>query len=514
MLKKNEIVTVRIEDMSKDGEGIGKADGFALFVKDTVPGDLVEAGIMKMKKTYGYARLIRVLKSSPDRTEAPCPVAKQCGGCRLQMMTYDSQLRMKQSLVRNALERIGGFSVRLEGEQAEQESEEENAGDNTVLLQKIVPSAAPLRYRNKAVIPVGADREGKPAAGFFAAHSHTIIPCEDCLLGPEENAEILRIFLEWMEEQHIEPYDEKSGTGLIRHIFLRKSREEGCFQLCLIVNGKRIPAVKQLQDSLDRLRTPEGKPLIAGACFSINTRNTNVIFGKPAEALWGDPVITDSLHAVKAGITRHYRISPASFYQVNPAVAEKIYDAVLEFADLTGSETVFDLYCGTGTIALFLAAKAARVIGVEVVPDAVRNAEENARLNGCTNVRFIEGKAEEIIPDLVRMEQLAADVVVVDPPRKGCAMPLLQTIVNMHSRKIVYVSCDPATMARDMKYLCANGYRAVCVRPYDQFAMSTHVESCVLLERVSNRKADSYVKLNVRMEDYYRIKDAEKKTDE
>ena len=476
MLKKNDKVTIRIEDISKDGEGIGKADGFALFVKDTVPGDFVEAGIMKLKKNYGYARMIRVIEPSPDRVEASCPVARQCGGCRLQTMSYDKQLQVKEGIVKNALEHIGGFTVISEKDANRPERKPE-----AVIMHSIVPADPVFRYRNKAVIPVRTDREGYPAAGFYAGHTHAVIPCDDCLLGPEENSHIVRCILNWMKAQHITAYNESDGSGLIRHIFLRKSRESGRFQLCLIVNGKKIPGVDILRKELDKLLTPLGDPLICGACFSVNTKNTNVIFGSTPKTLWGEPVLEDSLHSETFGVDVQYRISPMSFYQVNPNIAEKMYEEVLALADLTGKETVFDLYCGTGTISLFLASKAAEVIGVEIVPEAVLNARENARINGCGNARFLEGKAEEVVPALLKKEKLHADVVVVDPPRKGCAESLIQTILDISPDKIIYVSCDPATLARDLRILCEGDYSIKSVRAYDQFAMSMHVETVCLL---------------------------------
>ena len=501
MLKKNDNVTIRIEDISKDGEGIGRADGFALFVKDTVPGDLVEAGIVKMKKKYGYARLIRVLEPSPDRIQALCPVARQCGGCRLQMMRYDMQLKLKENIVRNALEHIGGFSVIPADLGKESERQPGEAP-----LYPAVSADPPLRYRNKSVIPVRTNKEGHPVAGFYAGHTHSIIPCEDCLLGPEENSRIIRCILDWMQEEKIPAYNEKETSGLIRHIFLRKSRENGRFQLCLIVNGKKVPAVSSLKAALDRIETPAGESLICGACYSVNSKNTNVIFGSAPKTLWGDPILEDSLHSETFGVSVRYKISPMSFYQVNPNIAEKIYEEVLALADLTGKETVFDLYCGTGTISLFLASKAAEVIGVEIVPEAVRNAEENALINGCANARFIEGKAEKVIPVLIEKEGIHAGVVVVDPPRKGCAESLLQTILAAAPDRIIYVSCDPATLARDLKILCAEKYQIKSVRPYDQFAMSMHVETVCLLSNTQRPKKESYITLDVEMEDYYRIK--------
>ena len=459
--RKNEVVTLTITDISKEGEGIGKADGFTLFVRDAMPGDTIEAGITKLKKTYGYARLLRVISPSPDRVEPLCSASGPCGGCRLQNMSHDAQLRLKEKSVRDALDRIGCLTG--------------------TPLQPIVSKEPHTRWRNKAVIPVGYDKSGRLQAGFYAGHSHRIVPCEDCLISPEEYGLIVRSVLCWMKEEGIAAYDEATGNGLVRHIFLRKSREEGTIQLCLIVNGKSVPSVGSLRKRIEALR--EKGAHVSGAAFSANTRRTNVIFGTPVRTLWGNPVITDELHATvgKKTFAAHYRIAPASFFQVNPWVAEEICADVLRLADLHGTETVCELYCGIGTLSMFLAQHAGRLVGVEIVPEAVENARENARINGLSNTRFYEGKAEEIMPALYREQGVSADLVVVDPPRKGCDAMLLETIISMNPAKVIYVSCDPATLARDLRILAEAGWEPTYVRPYDQFVFSTHVEVVSLL---------------------------------
>ena len=407
-------------------------------------------------------------------------------------MRHEAQLRLKEKIMCDALSRVGGFSVA-------RPSEPHTSDEPGQLHVESIRSRGPLtRWRNKAVIPVGSDSSGCPQAGFYAGHSHRIVPCADCLISPEENRLLVKTILDWMKEHGIAAYDEATGTGLIRHIFLRKSREEGTIQLCLIVNGHKIPACDALQRRIEALR--EAGVRVSGAAFSANTKQTNVIFGEAVRTLWGDPAITDELHATVDGhtYTARYRIAPASFFQVNPWVAEEICADVLRLAALQGTETVCELYCGIGTLSMFLAQKAGRLIGVEIVPEAVENARENARRNGLTNTHFYEGKAEEIMPALYLEQGLYADLVVVDPPRKGCDRALLNTIIAMDPGKVIYVSCDPATLARDLRILADAGWEPTYVRPYDQFVFSTHVETVCLL---SNRKPDSYVHLNLKMED-------------
>lgn len=481
-MKKNDVFTMIITDMDEEGAGIGKLDGYTWFIKDTVIGDEVEAGVMKMKKTYGFARLIRVITPSSARTEPKCPVARQCGGCQFQAMAYDKQLLFKENKIKNALQRIGGVK------------------NVEALMEPILGMEHPWRYRNKAQFPIGLDKSGKIVAGFYAGHTHCIIPQEDCLLGVEENPKILEIVRKFMEEYRIRPYDEDTHTGLVRHVLIRKGFHTGEIMVCLVINGKKLPAAEKLVEALLAV------PGMTSISINRNQEKTNVIMGQEIVHLYGNGYITDYIGDVK------YQISPLSFYQVNPVQTEKLYATALEYAGLTGNEVVWDLYCGIGTISLFLAKKAKMVYGVEIVPQAIADANANARLNGMENTEFFVGKAEEVLPEQFEKHQIYADVIVVDPPRKGCDEKCLETMVKMQPEKIVYVSCNPATLGRDVKYLTDAGYEVKRVRGCDMFAWSGHVESVVKLVRKSNRKSkpDTYVKLSLDMEDYYRIKGQEK----
>ncbi len=448
-IKKNDCFTVSIEDMSEDGSGIGKLDGYIWFIKDAVKGDVVEAKAMKMKKSYGFARLMRVITPSPDRIEPACPVARQCGGCQLQAMSYESQLKFKENKVYNNLRRIGGFT--------------------DIPFLPIMGMDEPWRYRNKAQFPFGRNKNGEIVTGFYAGRTHDIIPQEDCLLGVEENKKILESIKEYMIENHVAPYEEETHQGLIRHALIRKGFKTGELMVCVIINGKKLPHSEKLVEKLCRF---DGMTSIS---YSINTDKTNVILGKELVNLYGPGYITDYIGDVK------YRISPLSFYQVNPVQTEKLYGTALEYAGLTGGEVVWDLYCGIGTISLFLAQKAKKVYGVEIVPQAIDDARENAKLNGLDNVEFFVGKAEEVLPEQYEKNKVYADVIVVDPPRKGCDEQCLNTIVTMAPKRVVYVSCDSATLARDLKMLCEKGYEVEKVRCCDMFGWTTHVETVCLL---------------------------------
>ena len=449
--QKNDILTVTIEDMGHDGEGIGKADGYTLFVKDAVIGDVIEAKIMKVKKNYAYARLMRILEPSPHRVEPVCPMARPCGGCQLQMMDYQEQLRFKQKKIEDNLRRIGGFEQ--------------------IPMEPILGMEQPFRYRNKAQFPVGTDKEGNLVTGFYAGRTHDIINNRNCYLGVEENRQVLDVVLGWMEEYGVPAYDEKTGTGLVRHILIRYGFKTGEMMVCLVINGERVPKQEAL---VERLREISGMTSIT---TSTNQERTNVIMGSKIRTLWGTPYISDYIGEVK------YQISPLSFYQVNPVQTEKLYGTALEYAGLDGNETVWDLYCGIGTISLFLAQKAKKVYGVEIVPAAIEDARRNAELNGITNAEFFVGKAEEVLPEMYAKGEARADVIVVDPPRKGCDAALLETVVKMQPERIVYVSCDSATLARDLKWLCAEGYELKRVRGVDMFPMTGHVETVVLLSK-------------------------------
>ena len=461
-MDKNERVVLTIEDMTTDGEGVGKVNGCALFVKDTVIGDTIEAVVTKMKKNYGYARLLQVLVPSPHRVEAPCPIARPCGGCQLQAMSYAEQLCWKREKVRRNLERIGGLSVPV---------------------APVIGMENPWRYRNKTQVPVGRDRSGSIRAGFFAGRTHTIIPQEDCLLAPEENGRIIRIVTDFMTEMEIEPYEEETHRGLVRHILIRKAFATGEIMVCLVINGRSLPGAAEL---VKRLRAVPG---MADISLNINEERTNVILGREIKKLFGPGYITDRIGTVS------YQISPLSFFQVNPVQTEKLYAAALEFAGLTGKETVWDLYCGIGTISLFLAQKAKKVYGVEIIPAAIEDARRNAAFGGFSNAEFFVGRSEEVLPawykeqlrsGAVQPGEAPVDVIVVDPPRKGCEQTLLTTMVQMAPKRIVYVSCDSATLARDLKYLCAEGYRVEKVQPCDMFPMTGHVETVILLSKAES----------------------------
>ena len=472
-MNKNDCFKLKITDMGVDGEGIGKYDGMTFFVKDALIGDEILARALKLKKNYGYARVEEILTPSPYRVEPKCPIHRQCGGCQIQALSYEKQLEFKGEKVRNNLLRIGGFS----------EEELDQVMEPTVGMEE------PYRYRNKAQFPVGKDKEGNLITGFYASRTHSIIPVTDCLLGVSENEEILVAMKNYMQKNHIEPYDEKTGKGLIRHVLIRFGFTTKEIMVCLIINGTKLPNQKDLIDALTKI---DGMTSIS---FNVNTRNTNVILGDRTECIWGQSYITDYIHLregkdfTTTDTAIAYQISPQSFYQVNPEQTEKLYSLALEYAGLTGQESVWDLYCGIGTISLFLAQKAKQVYGVEIVPQAIEDARNNASINGITNAEFFVGKAEEVLPEFYESHKgkddtmSRPDVIVVDPPRKGCDRLCLDTILKMQPARVVYVSCDSATLARDLRILCDGGYELKKVRPVDQFAHTGHVETVCLLSR-------------------------------
>ena len=464
--RKNDLVPLEIEDCGIDGEGIGKADGFTVFVKDAVIGDTVTAKIIKAKKNYGYGRLMEVLKPSPYRVEPKCEFARQCGGCQLQALSYDQQLVFKTNKVKGHLERIGGFT--------------------DIPMEPIIGMDELFHYRNKAQFPVGRNKEGKIVTGFYAGRTHNIIENRDCALGVAENKEVLDRVIAHMEKYGIEPYNEATGKGLVRHVLIRYGYFTKEVMVCLILNGNKIPKEELLVKSLCEI------PGMTSITINVNKKHSNVILGEEIRLLWGQEYITDRIGDIS------YQISPLSFYQVNPMQTQKLYAKALEYADLHGEETVWDLYCGIGTISLFLAQKAKFVRGVEIVPAAIENAKENAKLNGLENTEFFVGKAEEVLPREYKKNGVYADVIVVDPPRKGCDETLLETMVEMNPDRIVYVSCDSATLARDLKYLCERGYELRKVCPVDQFGMTVHVETVVLL---SQQKPDDTIEIDLDLDE-------------
>jgi len=499
--RKNDVIEFDIIDYGNEGEGIGKTDAFTWFIKDTVIGDRVRASVMKLKKNYGYARLLEVIKPSRDRVEPPCKVARACGGCTLQASSYKSQLRFKENKVLSSLERIGGFSR------------------DSYEYDGIIGMEEPFRYRNKAIFPVGKNKAGEVISGFYANHSHTIIENDDCLLGVKENKQILDIVLDFIRKFRIEVYDEDSHNGLVRNILIRKGFHTAELMVCIIINGDRLSHTSEL---VEALLSVEGMTSIS---LNINKAKTNVIMGKEMINLYGNGYIEDYIGDIK------FRISPLSFYQVNPEQTFKLYSKALEYANLSGNEVVWDLYCGIGSISLFLARSARQVYGIEIIKEAIDDAIENARINGIDNASFYVGEAEKVLPKLYGdfesgkdksgdnegnkidggnvskvsdvsdkevVNKFAPDVMVVDPPRKGCDKLCLDTMIKMNPERIVYVSCDCATLARDARYLCENGYglRRVCV--VDQFGHTGHVETVALLSKLD---VDKHIDVEIKLDE-------------
>ncbi|MCM1263162.1 MAG: 23S rRNA (uracil(1939)-C(5))-methyltransferase RlmD [Butyrivibrio sp.] len=475
--QKNDIVTVKIEDIGNDGEGIGRIDGYALFVKDAVIGDTVEARITKIKKNYGYARLEKVITPSSFRVEPRCTFHRQCGGCQIQAMAYEKQLEFKHNKIRNNLIRIGGFAPEYVD----------------AVMEPIIGMRNIWHYRNKAQYPVGYDRNGNLVAGFYAGRTHDIIHNTDCAIGGRENKQILETILTYMKENNVPAYHEATGEGLIRHILIRTGFASGEIMVCLIINGKTLPLEKALVEKLTQIEL--GEKHIASISVNVNTERNNVIMGKETRTLWGKDYIEDSIRILEsadgeekiAGEVK-FHISALSFYQVNPEQTEKLYSIALDYAGLTGNETVWDLYCGIGTISLFLARYAKQVYGVEIIPQAIEDAKENARINGIGNAEFYVGKAEEVLPEKYEKDGIHADVIVVDPPRKGCDEKCLETMLAMQPERIVYVSCDSATLARDLRVLADGGYEVKRVRGVDQFGGTVHVETVIMMQYCGKEK--------------------------
>ncbi|MCR5203093.1 MAG: 23S rRNA (uracil(1939)-C(5))-methyltransferase RlmD [Lachnospiraceae bacterium] len=457
--KKNDECIVDITDFGNDGEGIGKVDGFTLFINEAVPGDKVQVKILKVKKNYGYAKIINIIKPSPDRTKSLCPVFSRCGGCSLQHITYEAEKKWKEKKVRDCLERIAGVDTQGKAE-------------------NIITPDSFLRYRNKGQFPVGLSKDNRIITGFFAKRSHVIIDNPDCLIEKEFAEKIIKCVVTFMEEYRIEPYDEVERRGIVRHIMIRDGENTGDIMVCLVINADELPYSEKLVERLKVLEI-EGFS-IKSICLSINKKNTNVILGRDIKLLYGNAYIEEKLG------DKIYKISPLSFFQVNSKMAVKLYDKVAEYADFSKDDIVYDLYCGTGTISLYIADKVKKVIGVEIVGPAVVNARENAKANNLQNAEFYEGAAEEVVPRLYEESggSLKANVVIVDPPRKGCDEKLLETIIKINPQKVVYVSCNPSTLARDVKYLSNEGYSLIKYAPADMFSRTTGVETVCLLEKM------------------------------
>ena len=448
MLRKNDEITVTVERFG--GEmGIAHLDGLTLFVQGALPGETVVARAQKVEKTHAFLKTLRVLTPSESRVTPPCPYYEKCGGCVCQHMTYEASLQMKRERVRDALTRIGGL---------------------TVDVAPVIGMDDPWRYRNKTALPVGGEK-GAPQIGFYAPRSHRIIDIEGCLIAKQESDEVSAILRRWMEKFEIEPYHEETRVGLIRHVMSRVSRS-GQVMAVVVAAAASLPHEREL---IAMLRA--GVPGLCSLYLNINRRGDNVILGPESRLLHGEERLSDALCGLQ------YALSPQSFFQVNPIQTEKLYQTAVDFAGLTGNELVADLYCGAGTISLLLARHARKVVGIEIVPQAIRDAEENARTNGVSNAEFHAAAAEELLPQMVA-QGLRPDVIVLDPPRKGCEDPVLRAIAAAAPRRVVYVSCDPATLARDAKILCANGYKADACQPVDMFCQTGHVETVCLLSKI------------------------------
>lgn len=451
-IKKNDIYNIKITDLGTHGEGIGKIDGYALFVKNTLPDEEVKVVVVKANKNYGYGKVIELIKPSPNRITPPCAVAGKCGGCTIQHLNYQSQLDLKRNKVKQNIMRIGGF--------------------DSVQVEPTIGMEEPFHYRNKAQYPVNTDNNGLNI-GFYSLGSHKIVNYDDCLIGSKINKTILKAIRNFIENNNITTYNEKTNKGLIRHILIREGYYTNELMVCLVINSYNFKYKNELLHSLENIEN------ITSVVINYNTTKSNVILGNKCETIYGNDYITDKIGDIL------FKISPLSFFQVNPIQTYKLYSKALEFAELKGNEIVIDAYCGIGSISLFLAQKAKYVYGIEIVPDAIENANENAKLNNINNTEFFVGKSEDIVPQLYNEKGIKPDIMVVDPPRKGCNESLLKLMLNMSPKRIVYVSCDSATLARDLKILCSdNQYKITKVQPVDMFPHSYHIETVVLMSSV------------------------------
>lgn len=447
-LSKNQEIQLNIEDCASNGSGVGKYGRMTVFVPGAAAGDTVTAHIIKVKKNYAVAKIKDIITPSAHRVEADCERFPSCGGCAFRHISYDEEKKITQRWVKEAFKRIGHIDLPV----------------NPLV------SCGSQRYRNKAQYPVGTDSKGGIIAGFYAQKSHRIVNCGDCLLQPAEFAGIVTAVKDWMSNNGVPAYDSETGRGLVRHIYIRKGFETGEICVCLVINGTEIPFEKKLVSALSKT---EG---VKSIVLNENRENSNVVLGRKCVTLWGRDYIEDILCGVRV------KLSPLSFYQVNRGCAELLYGQAAKYAAVTGRETVLDLYCGAGTIGLSLAKSVKRVIGVEIVEDAVRDAAENARLNGIENAGFYCADAAEAVR-MLRDKNIKPDTVILDPPRKGCDSSVLSCIAEMGAQKVVYVSCDVSTQARDCAVLREYGYTAVEATPFDMFPRTAHVECAALLEK-------------------------------
>lgn len=448
---KNEIYIIEITDLGEQGEGIGHLYGFAVFVENAIPGDIIEAKIIKLKKNYGYAKLISIVKASEFRTEPFCSSFPKCGGCSLQHIKYAKQLELKTESVKNKLQRIGGFK------------------DINVL--PTIGMENPYNYRNKAQFPVGIV-DGRTVIGFYRKNSHDIVNIKNCCIQSESDSQIIEKIREYIKENNISVYNERENTGIIRHILIRTGKHTNEIMVVIVVNANQLPYTSEL---IEKLKEVNG---MSGIFANINRNRTNTILGEKTCHIWGKTTITDYIGDIR------FEISPESFFQVNSIQTEILYKKAMKVAAINKDDIVIDAYCGIGTISLFMARKAKKVYGIEISRRAISDAKKNANINGISNVEFIVGKSEEKLPELCSI-QIHPDVIIADPPRKGCEQPFLDAVAAMKPSRIVYISCNPATLARDLKYLCEQSYSISSVQPIDMFCHTAHVETVCLMSKVS-----------------------------
>ncbi|GAA6311570.1 23S rRNA (uracil(1939)-C(5))-methyltransferase RlmD [Intestinibacter bartlettii] len=452
MLSKNKEYIVDIVDIGQGGVGIGKYEGFTVFVDGGLVQDKIKVKITKSKKNYAVGDIVEIIEKSPFRVERKCSESlRQCGGCQIQELDYQKQLDVKTNEVKQVISRIGKL--------------------DDVVIHDTLGMEHPFRYRNKAQFPI-QKKDNMPVIGFYKKKSHDLISTDECIIQHEVNDKIIKIIKTYIRAYNVSIYDEKTHKGLLRHLVTKVGFTTGEVMIVLVANGKKLPYLKELASVLKE-NIPGFKTLVV----NVNTQKTNVILGKENIVAYGDGMIRDYIGELV------FEISPLSFFQVNPLQTEVLYNKALEYANLGENDTVFDIYCGIGTISLFLAQKAKKVYGIEIVEDAIKDAKRNAKINNMDNVEFYVGKAEEVVPKMYK-EGKRANVVVVDPPRKGCDEKVLDTIVSMEPDRVVYVSCNPSTLARDLAYLNERGYKCHEIQPVDMFPHSVHVECVVLMSRV------------------------------
>lgn len=450
-VQKGKTYQIDIKGLGSSGEGVGKYENFTVFVPFALPGETVQARIDFVKKQYATATLEEVLKPSPDRIKPLCPVYDRCGGCQLQHLSYEAELREKQQQVKDAMTRIGHLP------------------DLPVL--PTLGAATPWSYRNKMQFPVSNGSKGQIRIGCFAAATHHVINVGECAIQKDENNEIMTVVRQWMKQYKIPAYNEDKRTGIVRHVMGRVGVHTGEIMVCLVTAGDMVPHIKNLAHML-KAALPGLKSLVQ----NVNTRHTNVILGNKTKLIYGKQTIHDTIG------TLTFNISAQSFFQVNSEQAQRLYETAMEFADLTGNEIVADVYCGTGTITLFLAQQAKQVFGIEIVAPAIRDAVQNAKDNHIKNAAFVLGDAAYKLPELIR-DGIHPDIIVLDPPRAGCEEKVLEAIARTKPKKVVYISCNPATLARDLAYLTQHGFQAIKAQPVDMFSRTHHVETVALLVR-------------------------------